>query len=138
MHKLGMDGYVELFHATHLGFSDLAEAVARWWDLPALQEMYETFLEDHEPVLNSWRSHGTITREHEGAAFADHLRAVDAWRRMPFLDPGLPPELLPASWAGRRAARVFFDLHTLLHEPSLAHVRAVTGTGPPHHRPAPA
>lgn len=121
---LGMSGYVELFHATHLGFSDLAEAVARWWDLPALQRMYESFLTDHEPVLTSWRRSGT--RGAEGAAFASHLLAVDAWRRMPFLDPGLPPELLPTAWAGSRAAEVFFDLHALLREPSLDHVREVT------------
>ncbi|WP_236542463.1 PaaX family transcriptional regulator [Spiractinospora alimapuensis] len=122
---LGMSEYVELFRATHLGFSDLTEAVARWWDLPALQRMYESFLADHEPELSAWRRSGAAGTM--GAAFASHLRAVDAWRRMPFLDPGLPPEVLPEAWAGSRAARVFFDLHALLREPGLAHVREVTG-----------
>lgn len=133
---LGMSEYVELFHATHLGFSDLTEAVARWWDLPALQRMYEAFLDDHEAELGAWRRTGT--RGAEGAAFASHLRAVDAWRRMPFLDPGLPPELLPTSWAGSRAARVFFDLHALLRDPSLTHVRDITGAlGHPPAAPTP-
>ncbi|WP_442789772.1 PaaX family transcriptional regulator [Nocardiopsis sp. EMB25] len=123
---LGLEGYVDLFHADHLGFGDPAEAVARWWDLPALQEMYRRFLTEHEPVLEAWRRRGgrAGTPEPGPAAFADHLRAVDAWRRMPYLDPGLPPELLPDPWAGSRAARVFFDLHTLLRAPALEHVRA--------------
>lgn len=123
---LGLEPYVELFHASHLGFSDPAGAVARWWDLPALQRMYEAFLAEHEAVLSAWRRGGA-----PAAAFADHLKAVDSWRRMPFLDPGLPPELLPEAWAGSRAARVFFDLHALLRQPSLDHVRAVTGQGEP-------
>jgi phenylacetic acid degradation operon negative regulatory protein len=139
LRELGMDGYAELFHATHLDFRDLGEAVARWWDLPALQAMYEEFLAEHEPVLGAWRRGGggdgsasignTGAADRGAAAFADHLRAVDAWRRMPFLDPGLPPELLPGPWAGSRASRVFFDLHARLREPGLAHVRSVVSRG---------
>ncbi|MFD3683380.1 PaaX family transcriptional regulator C-terminal domain-containing protein [Nocardiopsis sp. NPDC058631] len=133
LRDLGMDGYVELFHATHLDFSDLTEAVASWWDLPALQSMYQEFLDEHEPVLGAWRrGRGPDGPERGAAAFADHLRAVDAWRRMPYLDPGLPPELLPRQWAGSRAARVFFDLHALLRGPGLEHVRGATGAAGPH------
>ena len=32
---------------------------------------------------------------------------MHAWRRFPFLDPKLPAELLPAEWAGARAAALF-------------------------------
>ncbi|OLT25019.1 hypothetical protein BJF83_06070 [Nocardiopsis sp. CNR-923] len=125
LRELGMEAYVELFHADHLGFGAPAEAVARWWDLPALQEMYRRFLAEHEPVLRAWRRGGRTGTPSPGPeAFADHLRAVDAWRRMPYLDPGLPPELLPDRWAGSRAARVFFDLHSLLRGPGLEYVRS--------------
>lgn len=124
--ELDLAEYVELFHADHLGFAALPESVARWWDLPALQDMYQGFLSEHEPVLEAWRRRGARpgTSGSEPTAFADHLRAVDAWRRMPYLDPGLPPELLPNRWAGSRAARVFFDLHALLRGSGLAHVRS--------------
>lgn len=121
---LELASYAELFHATHLGSTDLAAAVAQWWDLDQLDELYAGFLAEHEPVLATWRRRGADADR--AAAFADHLRAVDAWRRMPFLDPGLPPEVLPRDWSGSRAARVFFDLHALLREPGLRHVRAVT------------
>ena len=36
---------------------------------------------------------------------------MHAWRRFPFLDPALPGELLPAEWAGARAAALFGALH---------------------------
>lgn len=132
LRALDLEAHAELFHATYLDFRELTESVARWWDLPALQSMYREFLDEHEPVLAAWRRRGTRPLEgpeQRAAAFADHLRAVDAWRRMPFLDPGLPPELLPDRWAGSRAARVFFDLHSLLRAPGLEHVRATTSLG---------
>lgn len=132
LRDLDLETYAELFHASHLDFRDLTESVARWWDLPALQAMYRGFLDEHEPVLTAWRRRGARTSEDpelRAAAFADHLRAVDAWRRMPFLDPGLPPELLPDRWAGSRAARVFFDLHALLRTPGLEHVRTTAALG---------
>ena len=128
LRELDLEEHAELFHATHLDFRDLTTSVARWWDLPALQAMYRGFLDEHEPVLTAWRRRGTRSEpgpEQRAAAFADHLRAVDSWRRLPFLDPGLPPELLPDRWAGSRAARVFFDLHALLREPALDHVRGI-------------
>jgi phenylacetic acid degradation operon negative regulatory protein len=39
------------------------------------------------------------------------VRLVDAWRRFPFLDPGLPDDLLPDAWVGHRAAEVFHGRH---------------------------
>jgi phenylacetic acid degradation operon negative regulatory protein len=53
---------------------------------------------------------------------------LTAWRRLPFLDPGLPPELLPADWHGARAAELFGQLRTRLGGPAREHVLAVTGT----------
>ena len=45
---------------------------------------------------------GAGRRSSRGAqAFADYLRALTSWRRLPYLDPGLPPDLLPGrSWVG--------------------------------------
>ncbi len=133
LRDLGLEEHAELFHASYLDFRDLTASVSRWWDLPGLQAMYQGFLDEHEPVAAVWRRRGARSHQEPGlraAAFADHLRAVDAWRRMPFHDPGLPPELLPDRWAGSRASRVFFDLHALLREPGLEHVRAAAALGP--------
>ncbi|MFW5418644.1 hypothetical protein J0910_18690 [Nocardiopsis sp. CNT-189] len=124
--ELGARGYAQLFTGQRLGFGDLADAVADWWDLDALQGMYRAFLGEYEPVLARHRLSGEDSGD-PAAAFADHLRAVDAWRRMPFLDPGLPPEVLPSAWSGTRAAQVFLDLHALLRPPALEHVRTATG-----------
>lgn len=44
------------------------------------------------------------------AAFVVRSELVHSWRKFLFSDPGLPGELLPPDWPGRRAA-AFFDEH---------------------------
>jgi phenylacetic acid degradation operon negative regulatory protein len=50
---------------------------------------------------------------------------VTDWRRLPYLDPGLPDELLPQGWGGLRATQEFFALRALLEEPARAYVGRV-------------
>jgi phenylacetic acid degradation operon negative regulatory protein len=65
------------------------------------------------------------------AAFADYVRVLTDWRRLPFLDPGLPADLLPPGWHGTRAAELFGSLRTRLSRPARRHVLAVTGIDAP-------
>jgi phenylacetic acid degradation operon negative regulatory protein len=112
--RLGLTPYVDLFAGTHEGFEPTADAVARWWDLPSLAALHRAFLDVHEPVLRAWSRRRDASPEE---AYRDYLPALDAWRRLPYADPGLPPSLLPADWPGERSAEVFFALHERLREP---------------------
>jgi phenylacetic acid degradation operon negative regulatory protein len=122
LERAGLSGYVSLFRAEYLAFGDLREQVARWWDTGRLQELYQAFLDAAEPVLARWEGDGAA----EGEAFADYVRALTAWRRLPFLDPGLPAELLPDGWNGLRADAAFAALRGRLAGPARAHVLAVS------------
>lgn len=115
--------YVDLFRSDYLAFSDLRRAVATWWDLDGLHEQYGEFLAAHGTVLAGWRRRRTSD---DAAAFADYVRALTQWRRLPYLDPGLPAELLPRGWHGTRAADLFFALQDRLVVPAQRHVDAVT------------
>jgi phenylacetic acid degradation operon negative regulatory protein len=53
------------------------------------------------------------------------VRALTDWRRLPYLDPGLPVDVLPSGWVGIRAAEEFFALRALLEEPARAYVQRV-------------
>jgi phenylacetic acid degradation operon negative regulatory protein len=44
---------------------------------------------------------------------------------LPFLDPGLPPELLPRGWSGVGAADLFFELRERLADPAHQHVQSI-------------
>jgi phenylacetic acid degradation operon negative regulatory protein len=122
--RLGLAEYADLFRAEHLAFGDPAGKVREWWDLDQLDELYAAFLDEHAPVLERWRRRRTTPGDE---AFADYIRVLTGWRRMPYLDPGLPAELLPAGWSGIRAAEVFFTLHERLEAPARAYLLETLG-----------
>jgi phenylacetic acid degradation operon negative regulatory protein len=124
LRRLGLDGYADLFRADRIAFGDLAAKVRQWWDLDQLERLYGQFLDAHGPLLRRWRSDPAGQRE----AFADYVRVLTDWRRLPYLDPGLPAELLPGNWVGARAAELFFTLQARLEGPARAHVaRVISG-----------
>jgi phenylacetic acid degradation operon negative regulatory protein len=90
------DGY--LFTAEHEGGGSLAGMVGQAWDLDELA-----------------REYGEFTGAFSGQVSTDPLvRVIDlvhAWRRFPWIDPGLPARFLPSPWPGSTAARLFARRH---------------------------
>jgi phenylacetic acid degradation operon negative regulatory protein len=130
--RLGLSGYADLFRADHLAArgladGDLAAKVRRWWDLDWAERLAHDFVTAYEPVLRSWshRRPPAYARE----AFADYVRVLTAWRRLPYLDPGLPEELLPPDWIGIKAAEVFFTLQSRLAGAAAAHAAIAQARG---------
>jgi phenylacetic acid degradation operon negative regulatory protein len=113
--------YVEMFHATYENFGTLGDRVARWWDLDAIQAEYLDFISTFEPVKTSWKSSSKDPRD----AFASYLPMLTTWRRLPYLDPGLPLSVLPADRSGSRASELFADLEALLKQPAREHALGI-------------
>jgi phenylacetic acid degradation operon negative regulatory protein len=113
----GLDRFVELFHADHLGFGDVGSLVGKWWDLPGIDARYREFIAAYEPMLEIWRSRRSPA-EFAEEAFADYVRVLTQWRQLPYLDPGLPPSLLPEDWSRTSAASLFDTLQAMLREPA--------------------
>lgn len=128
LERLGLLGFTQLFAGPHVSGGDLAELVGQWWDLDGLQALYSEFLGEVEPIGKRWAAAGTGAEDGPDAqAFADHVEILTAWRRLPYADPGLPLELLPAEWDGVRAERVFAQLFDRLAEPAARHSATVLG-----------
>ena len=127
--RLGLSGYADLFRADHLAFGDLAAKVGQWWDLDRTERLARDFVAAYEPVLRGWAARRAAARP--GEAFADYVRVLTDWRRLPYLDPGLPAELLPPGWAGAQAAGIFFTLQSRLAGPAAGHAARATGAGVP-------
>lgn len=124
----GFADYVDLFHADHLGFGDLSAKVSTWWDLDELDALYAQFERTHAGVLTAVQAeHGR--KDTDSSAFASYVRALTTWRRLPYLDPGLPQELLPSDWAGTRAAGTFHAIRQRLEEPARRFVNSVRSDG---------
>ncbi|CAM5562711.1 PaaX family transcriptional regulator [Streptomyces fumanus] len=117
--QLGLDGYVDFFRGEHLGFTPTARAVARWWDLAAIAKEHQAFLDRHARVLRDWEERGDAAAAPEDA-YRDYLLALDSWRHLPYVDPGLPARLLPEDWPGTRSAAVFRALHERLRDAGAA------------------
>jgi phenylacetic acid degradation operon negative regulatory protein len=126
--RLGLSGYADLFRADHLAFGDLAAKVRRWWDLDRTEGLAREFVTAYEPVLHGWAGRRAASRPRE--AFADYVRVLTDWRRLPYLDPGLPAELLPPGWTGARAAEIFFTLRSRLAAAASGHAARATGDPP--------
>jgi len=132
----GLAAYVSLFTASYLAFGDVRDKIGAWWDLDRLEQLYQAFIDSAAPVWARWQHDegepsGTGPDQSDeapdpGQAFADYVRVFTAWRRLPFLDPGLPPEFLPADWHGARAAELFGQLGAMLGDLARAHVHGVT------------
>lgn len=118
----GLAGYVDLFEASYGGFDDVRRLVERSWDLERLGSMYDAFVAEQRPVLERWR---LGLADGDRAAFVDYLTAVCQWRKFPYLDPGLPPAVLPPGWAGREAAELFGAFMRRLEGPAMRHACAV-------------
>jgi phenylacetic acid degradation operon negative regulatory protein len=116
----GLARYVTLFEGAHAGFDDTRRLIDRAWDLDGIGRAYRDFIRRHERVAERWRSRPRDERH----AYVDYTMALHAWRRLPYLDPGLPAELLPAAWPGPPARELFAELTERLDGPAQCHVRA--------------
>jgi phenylacetic acid degradation operon negative regulatory protein len=90
------DGY--LFTAEYQGGSSLAAMVGNAWDLAELTREYDEFI----GAFGGQVSEDPLVRV---------IDLVHAWRRFPWIDPGLPAQFLPAPWAGTAAHALFARLH---------------------------
>ncbi len=114
---LGLDAFTTIFTGAYHGPQDLAALVAETWDLDSVAQGYRGFAASFGGVADDVEQAPPAPRE----AFTLYLSVLDAWRRLPFRDPGLPREVLPASWPGPAAAAVFERLVEAVERPALAH-----------------
>ena len=99
------------FVATLASLGTPASIAATAWDLDAVKEHYNEFIDDFVRVRPSGPE----------ACFRMQTLLVHAWRKFPFLDPDLPPELLPPRWPRGRAHDLFADRHARWDTPARAH-----------------
>jgi phenylacetic acid degradation operon negative regulatory protein len=98
LREAGVAADAHMFVARRSGLADVQVMVAAAWDLGAIEDRYEEFIEEFRATAPA-------------DVLARQVEIVHAWRRFPSIDPVLPRELLPARWSGLKAARLFADRH---------------------------
>jgi phenylacetic acid degradation operon negative regulatory protein len=96
---------------------------ARCWDLDELNTAYADFIRSLRLKLPRYRA-GLPDNE----AMAERIVVIQAYRRFPSRDPGLPLELQPAGWLGEQARVLFEEVHDLLGPGARAHYESVVGS----------
>jgi phenylacetic acid degradation operon negative regulatory protein len=112
--RAGLTSYTELFRGAYLGSGPAEVRVGEWWDLPAIAKLYDEFVADHQSLTQ-------LRSPDPARAFAAYVPMLTAWRRLPYLDPGIPLELLPSDWPGIRAGDLFAELDRRLRAPAAEH-----------------
>ena len=93
--------YLEFFAAEHRGFASDEEIVERCWDLERLDEYYAAFISRYDPPFQEHRARLMAGDDLEPQeCFAQRFMLIHEYRSSPYVDPNLPPELLPDDWLG--------------------------------------
>jgi phenylacetic acid degradation operon negative regulatory protein len=121
--RRGLDRYVDIFRGDRVAYGDPAEHVAQWWDLADLSAQYAGFLDRYAPLAEQLAG----GRLPDDEAFAEYVPMLTTWRRLPYLDPGLPLALLPEPWNGVTAGELFSALDARLAKPARRHAERAMG-----------
>lgn len=117
-------GYATLFRAERPAVEgSLETAIARWWDLDHLRTLHDAFIAQVSRLLEG--ATGVEPGDSgidDAEAFRRYIVGIDAWRVLPYLDPGLPFDLLPANWPGRASTEIFSTLSQAFAARAWAHV----------------
>lgn len=121
LEELGLTDHAAVLSGCPATGSDFAAFAARAWDVEELTKRYRAFVTAFARYAPSERN-GLGDRE----AFLVRTRLMHAFRQFPFLDPGLPEDLVSTRGQRARAVDLFHDLYRALAESAHRHFDAMT------------
>ncbi|MEY9886828.1 phenylacetic acid degradation operon negative regulatory protein [Catenulispora sp. MAP12-49] len=120
---LGLEDRVTLFLVDGVrGVNDLRAAVGKWWDLDVIRALHHDFLGRAQDAIDDYHTDPTPR-----TAFRAWITVLDAWRPIPYLDPGLPRSILPEDWPGARSIPVFLNFRDNALRPAAEFVASTVG-----------
>ncbi|WP_323795774.1 PaaX family transcriptional regulator C-terminal domain-containing protein [Nisaea sp.] len=125
--NLGLEDRVALFEAAPGSAIETLRTLCReTWDLEETDNAYRAFINSFDPVLNALEeNHGLLTPE---TAFELRILMIHVYRRALLRDPGLPADIMPETWSGRRATDLAARMYDILKEPAQSYLeKTVSG-----------
>jgi phenylacetic acid degradation operon negative regulatory protein len=111
----------DLFEARSRGLKDDRERAAQSWDLQELAHEYRSFIPRCDEIISASESAYTGR-----SALITRTRLIHDYRKFPFRDPGLPPELLPADWPAVEAHTKFLQAFDRLRPEAVKYYESLT------------
>jgi phenylacetic acid degradation operon negative regulatory protein len=115
----GVADFARVFTARFDGPVTPQEMARRCWDLPVIARHYLAFTKHYAPLYRTDALRRRKRTLHDSVAFVHRFALTHDFRRLPFIDPDLPAELLPRDWIGARARELFDSYHALLTDGAL-------------------
>ena len=128
--RLSIAGQVSLFSGEYLGLSNLETLVNQCWGLKELNQAYQDFINRHQTDWQHFTDQANNGAIHPHTAFIRRFLLVHEYRSFPYVDPNLPPELLPNDWLGNDAVHLFQDYAALLAQKANAYATEILSTRP--------
>ncbi|MEQ4722580.1 PaaX family transcriptional regulator C-terminal domain-containing protein [Nonomuraea sp. B19D2] len=116
---------LDLLISRSMGAASDIDMAGRCWDLKELHRALLAKRDSYRALLARFDSAPPRGRD----ALVERTRLVHDYRMLPFDDPDLPLELVPAGWVGRDVHDLFLDLHERL-APEAEGFCASLGIGP--------
>jgi phenylacetic acid degradation operon negative regulatory protein len=115
--RLQIKEHIQIFRAKHQESIDPKKIVSRCWDLGKIHQKYADFLTEYRPKLEYHLKRLQAGENVEPSeCFVERFNLIHEYRKLPFLDPDLPKELLPENWLRPQAAALFDEYHDSLTE----------------------
>ncbi len=117
LQELDLENDTLAFQARSLDFGiPQLTLVQKAWDVPALAQHY----------LELESRFGALRPRSAEEHFQAHAQLVNAFQRLPAVDPGLPRSLLPGDWVGTRVTKQLNVLRQRWREPAHAHWKGLS------------
>jgi phenylacetic acid degradation operon negative regulatory protein len=115
--KLKVKPYIQIFQTRDRDSNDPAGIVSRCWDLKKIHERYDRFIKEYRSRMEAYRKRTEGGEDiPQSEYFVERFKLIDDYRRLPYLDPDLPEELLPDNWLRSEAVDIFGQYHAMLTE----------------------
>jgi len=115
--ELNILPYIQIFQTRARNSNDPADIVARCWDLEKIHKRYSAFIRNYRNRMEAFRKRSEGEEETDQSEyFVERFKLIDDYRRLPYLDPDLPEELLPDNWLRSDAMDLFDQYHEMLTE----------------------
>ncbi|OGN89772.1 MAG: hypothetical protein A2158_01380 [Chloroflexi bacterium RBG_13_46_14] len=115
--KLEIRPYIQVFQTRMKNSNDPTGIVARCWDLQKIHKRYNAFIKEYRKKMEDHQARIDKGENIESSEyFVQRFKLIDDYRRLPYLDPDLPEELLPKNWLRSEAMDLFDRYHEILTE----------------------
>lgn len=109
--------FVDMFEVKADSIDNLVVKLRSWWELDTMESLFNGFIQRWAEVRSKDLEDCTPPEK-----FKHYVLALTDWRKIAYLDPGIPVGFLPNRWPGLEAEALFQDITHATQEDARLHL----------------